>query len=159
MKLQEKEKKTASFKISSKIDKKAVSSQTQVIWIPMVYYDIQWRTILWNLDSLYGGHAIGTTHVKSLGLYFCRVKGGGSLKIWASFCFRGQVNLNFLKLNSAGHYTWTGEILQTFEEFLPNPKYKYVFHKDNVSINVSHKTKIWFNFQNAIVFGWHTRSS
>lgn len=123
-------------------------------------YGQKWQSVIfsdekkWNLDGPDGWSSYWHDLRKEPRCFFSRRQGGGSVMIWAAFCYNGQVSMTFTSgRQTSQHYTKTLEDnLKPFAELLGGPQWE--FQQDNASIHTAKHTKSWFNSQNMTVLDW-----
>ncbi|GBN51643.1 hypothetical protein AVEN_130671-1 [Araneus ventricosus] len=101
--------KETSFEATSKVTKNVVGSKS--------YAKPKWQSVLfsdekkWNLDGPDGWASYWHDLCKEpLCLFLNRRQGGGSVMVWAAFCYNGQVSLHFASgLQTPQYYTKTLE--------------------------------------------------
>jgi hypothetical protein len=87
-----------------------------------------------------------------------RVQGGGSLMVWAGFCFNGKTPIAFLRgrQNAECYQQVLQHYLVPHGRRLAGPQ--WIFQQDNAPIHTALTTKKWLQDHNTRLLDWPSRS-
>jgi len=84
--------------------------------------------------------------------------GGGTVMVWAGFCYNGKTSLCFVtsRMNSENYIQLLDNVLIDFGANVLSDT--YIFQQDNAPIHKSQKTLNWFNSRSIELIDWPARS-
>ncbi len=124
----------------------------------------EWRKVVWsdekkfNLDGPDGFSYYWHDLRKEEEIFSCRVQGGGSVMIWASFGWGGKSSICFVdgRMNSNGYR----EVLKNHLVDIGNSigGSDWIFQQDNAPVHRAKVNISWFKSQNIKVLPWPSLS-
>lgn len=130
-------------------------------------WDREWQTVMFsdekkfNLDGPDGFKYYWHDLRREPRSLMSRNFGGGTLMVWAAFCFYGRTPLCFIttRMNSGNYIELLDNVLIQFhEEMSDKCNNEMIFQQDNAAIHVSRLSKSWFESKNLTVLEWPARS-
>ena len=111
-----------------------------------------------NLDGPGGFKYYWHDLTKKDSIAMSRNFGGGTVMVWAAFCFHGKTPICFItaKMNARNYEDLLEDILIEFSEGLPTEN--WIFQQDNAAIHTARSVKQWFQEKNIRVLDWPARS-
>lgn len=125
-----------------------------------MWWKEKWKTVIFsdekkfNLDGpdgfKYYWHDLRKDPEKCMSRNF----GGGTVMIWAAFCYTGKTPMCFIssRMNSENYIDLLDNVLIEFGENILNDQ--YVFQQDNAAIHKSKKTMEWFQSRSIELLEW-----
>ncbi|KAG3244544.1 hypothetical protein PI124_g10671 [Phytophthora idaei] len=124
------------------------------VWESIIFCDQK----KWNLDGLDGYQQYWRDPRKPPRYTKRRQGGGGSVMVWAAFSARGKSPFVVLtgRQNSDDYVYTVSEYLLPFAHL--NYGTDFIYQQDNASIQVSHRSKAFFEKQYVAVLDWPSES-
>lgn len=113
-------------------------------------WDAEWENVIFsdekkfNLDGPDGFKYYWHDLTKKDSIAMSRNFGGGTVMVWAAFCFHGKTPICFItaKMNARNYEDLLEDILIEFSEGLPTEN--WIFQQDNAAIHTARSVKQWF---------------
>ena len=124
----------------------------------------KWRTVIWsdekkfNLDGPDGLQYHWADLRNEPEIFSKRVHGGGSVMVWAGFCWGGTTDIVFVdgRLNSVGYRQLLSDHLLPKANEIAGQN--WIFQQDNAGIHTAKIIKSWFADNQMTVMVWPARS-